>query len=104
MEYEGILTRKIDNKRRFVWPAKWNDETEKFFFIHDEYDKIYPYKEWKKIMLSCKSDKEKVEWAEKSTELIIDSAKRLTLPKSCTWESIDLIGVIDYVIIRESSV
>jgi len=105
MEYLGKKNRKVDSKRRITWPLKWIDSPiEKFLFVQDTYAKIYPYEKWEEIMFSLKSDKKKLEWAKKSTLMEFDMTNRLLLPSSCTWKKVDLVGVIEYVIVCESTV
>jgi hypothetical protein len=105
MEYLGsVLSRNVDYKRRFLFPAEWIDESTIFFVVQDEDIQLYSYAKWKAIMVSLSLAKEKISWAEKSTQVHLDDTKRLLLPKTMKWKKIDLIGMIDYIIIRESAV
>lgn len=55
-------------------------------------------------MLSYKKDEKKqAEWSGMSTEAEVDDQGRMILPKHVKWKKIDVIGMIDYVIIRESA-
>lgn len=108
MEYLGSLPkRKVDSKRRIIWPAEWLNDRDKdgFFFVKEgEYVRIYPYAKWKIVMDGMRTEHAKITWSGKSTLVEhLDSSKRLILPKECMWKKIDLIGMgNDYIVIRES--
>ena len=109
MEYFGsVSSRKVDKKRRIMWPAKLANKDDKHgfcFLREDESVRIYPYLTWKVVMKSFVQNPEKIAWAKKSTLVIhLDAQKRLLLPKEWTGcKCVDLIGVGDYLIIREST-
>ena len=109
MEYLGsLLSRKVDEKRRIMWPAQLanEDDVHGFCFLREEKSmRIYPYLKWKSVTKAIVKQSEKLAWSEKSTLVThIDNQKRLLLPKECTsWKGIDLIGMGDYLIIREST-
>lgn len=109
MEYLGSLAkRKVDAKRRMIWPAEWSNATDKngFFFVKEgEYVRIYPYAKWKLVMDGMRTEHAKIIWSGKSSLVEhLDDIKRLLLPKTMKWKTIDLVGMIDYIIIRESAV
>lgn len=104
MEYVGKIVRHPDEKHRILWPARWcHKDQKKFFIVQDEYVKIFPYEKWKEIMVALPNDAEKLAWANKSTEVTLDKGKRLTLPKECTADVIEMNGLIDYIIISKST-
>lgn len=105
LEYCGTFAlRKADKKGRFLLPNEWIDETKQFFFV-DSSDGLllYPDYQWRKIMLSKKTIKEKGEWSKSSIPATMDQSGRLLLPKHCRWRRISLIGILDCVIIMESA-
>lgn len=104
MQYLGTIHVKIDDKRRLFFPKSWSDETKIFFLVFDEYTKIYPRETWMRIMLDKKNESEKLLWSGKSIQMNLDTHGRLLLPKTIIWKYIDLIGMLDYIIIRESAV
>ena len=108
MEYLGSLPpRKVDIKRRIIWPVEWLDDKDKYGFLfvqEKKHIKIYPCLTWKLVMNAMAKEPEKIAWSKKSTPVEhLDKDKRLLLPKECNWRKIDFIGMVEYIIIREST-
>lgn len=108
MEYFGnVSNRKVDNKRRIVMPSQWIDDhvAEGFFFVQKEDAiELYPYKAWKNMLAKIEDAGEKLAWAKRSSLLThLLTPNRLLLPNSCTWQRVDLIGVGEYIVIKEST-
>ena len=103
MEYIGKKTRKIDEKTRLVLPIQWREKNTSLVLVKETEWTLCPQAFWKKKMQKLKNDTEKVTLAEKSYQTKIDDSGRVQLPKEFTWKSIELIGVIDYIIIKEST-
>ena len=106
MEYIGNLPpRNVDEKRRIIWPKGWPYNEQGFVFVQEEDIKIYPYVTWKVAMKKKGKESKKNMWFKKSSAIAkVDSQKRLLLPKYCTgWKEVDLIGMGEYIIIREST-
>jgi len=104
MEYIGIKTRKIDSKRRLLMPSMWEDESIFFVLIREEKEwALHPQESWKQKMLKLKEDNDKLSLAQKSYQTKADDYGRVQLPKGFPWKKIELIGMIDYIIIKEST-
>jgi hypothetical protein len=111
MEYITNYKRRPDSGRRILFPSSWLDSNTRFFFFKNEVmDKapypiweLYPYQKWIEIMNKKTEGKERFDWSDKTKEYSLDKNSRLLLPLECKWKIINLIGMVDYIIIKEST-
>lgn len=106
MEYLGsFLKRKVDRKRRVVFPSPWLAEEMHFVAVHDGHLRIYPSSRWKEVMENLHTDEEQISWSKKSIIMKLDSLHRLVLPNDVKWNAVrfvNFVGMIDHFIIQES--
>ena len=105
MEY--LFTKEVnsDGKRRIKFPSAWVNPSvnKEFVFVKEDEIKLYPYFTWKEIFDKEKKGKDQIDFMEKSLKVEMDKSQRILLPKYLTWKKINLIGMGDYIVIREST-
>jgi DNA-binding transcriptional regulator/RsmH inhibitor MraZ len=99
-------SRKIDYKRRLLLPSKLLVcDTLVFVPVQENTSelRLYSYPTWKE-MQGKMAQGERADLLKKSSAMqTLDTQKRLLLPEGITWKKVDVIGMLDYIMIQEST-
>jgi hypothetical protein len=105
MEYkfDGTSSSKRAEDKSFALPARWLVDVDSWVFVYENHTlRLYPYEIWLNIR-SLKDDDGKRGFDINSSRARFKRNKELKLPHLCNWLRVDLVGMGEYIIIKEST-